>query len=1110
MTNPFCQSFLPRWSRSRIPTPNAQSADELKVKATVLPLPVSLWAILLALVISFTGEVVAEPLPVMRIQVQPNGSLVTTSAPPADPPRLTIGMPLSSAVWAAPVLPQTNEPSGPPEIPESWMVQRWRVEDGLPQNFIRALHQTRDGYLWVGTASGLARFDGRRFVVFNEQNVPAFQETTPDIRRLIEDRQGRLLVGALRGVVTLDEGGEWRVLGMGSPLDQGRIRDLTTDSSNQVWVGTEHGLRRIMDGTLVSAGIPEALAHNGALAVGIQDETLWYSGNSGLIRWSIGQDETVSWPDAPAAFAAGKTSQTIWMLGLGHVYRADGKELDAIKLLQPLQPPVPFYPSQITVTSNDKTFAAQGPRMRLHEISSGDAVPVRTADGAFVDFIVCVHEDAEGALWCGTRNGGLLRLRRQIAQPLMADEPLAFHHVLSVAEGLHGSIWTGTPSGMVEWSRQQVRVFEYPQDVVGLIGGFSVTSVPSGMVWAAFGGAMIQLGPSTFTLDGQRVDAGTIQMKEGGTVRILFRMRNGLFLVGNRLGIHHHHAPQRIDKQMGLGHDDVRALLEDRSGNLWVGTYGGGISRISGVTIENLRDASYVVTTFTSDQGLSHNRAWCLHEDPDGVLWIGTARGLNRFKDGRFVALTAEHGLFEDVINQLVEDDFGRFWIGCNRGIYRVNRADLNAVADGRLPRVSCVVYGEADGMLSAETNGENQPSACKASNGRLYFSTQRGLVSIDPGRLPPEAPPPPVTIEQILANGDIILGEGAAEAAIGPPVIRSGSSARYRIPAGQAHTLAIRYTAGSLSVPERVRFEHRLVGLNDQWQPGNAERVAYFNHLRPGDYRFEVRAANHQGIWNSTGASLAFTLDPHFWQTPLFYVLCGALVIGCAAALQAYRLRFQKRILLLQQQHALELERARIARDMHDRLGANLSHLALRSSDSAVTQTQVREALAELKDLIWSVNPKNDSLADLADFLADAAQQYLEAAGVGLDLDWPPSFPAADIPGTTRQHVAAAFKEALRNVVQHSRATEVRISLTLPPNRLQIEIADNGCGFDAAGLNSGSNGLRHLRARLEEIGGECHIVSQVGAGTRIRFVIPITAASPSGHEPTVPAAGPR
>ena len=1033
----------------------------------------------------FTALVSLQAHPVMFLKITPDGQVLTNSPVPETPPKLIAGLPLPAAQWAPAILPNLAEGGRPPDLPEAWIVDRWRVEEGLPQNSIRTVHQTPDGYLWIGTASGLARFDGRRFVIFDENNTPELRPVSSDIRRLTSDRNGRLLVGVNDGVLRF-HGGRWEplvdTLTVGA---RNRVRDLATDSSNNVWVATDRGLYRIRQGQLSAEEIPPELATTPARVIGItQEDEIWVSGHIGSSRWRRGANEFRSFPQTAGGMETGPDG-SLWMRTLDGLLRSNGEDLQAFKLPFEGRSGLPFLGAisdSLSVSQKGVVTTWLGDRQRLHRLRDYRFEPVITEKGEFIDGVQCLCEDMEGNLWCGTKNSGLLRLRRQTLRPLVVEAPLTFDRISCVTEGIYGSIWCGTPMGMIEWTRRHTRIFSFP-NVHETSHGFSVLSVPSGIVWAGFAnGGVISLGPATNTLDGRWVPIGSIMPGlSPKAVRALCRMRNTLFLIGDPTGVS---APGhlQIDTRHGLGHSDVRVLLEDRQGDLWVGTYGGGVSRIRNLTDYH---TNFTVSTFTTDHGLSHNEAWSLHEDPDGAIWIGTKQGLNRFKDGRFFAFTTEHGLHDNLVNHLLEDDFGRFWISCNRGIYRVRRADLDAVADGRADRVHCAVFGEADGMLSAETSGESQPAGCKASDGRLYFPTNHGLVVIDPRDFPIESPMPPLVIEQVLADGDPVAGEGVSDTERETAMIPS----RLQLQPGTAHTLAIRYTGGFLGNPERAHFEYRLVGLNDRWQAGPSDRVAHFNHLKPGKYRFELRATSPQGILSPITA-FDLTLSPHFWQTKAFYVLIGGIVIGVALGVQAWRLAFQRRLLMLQQQHALELERARIARDMHDSLGANLSRIALTSA-SGVSQTQVRNTLRELKDLIWSVNPKNDSLSGLADFLADAAQQYLESAGIPLDLDWPDSIPNLEVKGITRQHLASAYKEALRNIVQHAQATEVNVRLRIIEGHMHLTVIDNGHGFDLALTNPG-NGLRNFQERLREVNGTCAIESQPGSGTRIHFEVPL------------------
>ncbi len=493
---------------------------------------------------------------------------------------------------------------------------------------------------------------------------------------------------------------------------------------------------------------------------------------------------------------------------------------------------------------------------------------------------------------------------------------------------------------------------------------------------------------------------------------------------------------------------------------------------------------------FDHRHGLLNPRVWGIHEDPDVVLWIATDGGLHRFKGGRFFAFTSAHGLPGEPINQILEDDAHQLWLGTNRGIFRVDRRTLSDVADGLAPRASVSTYDRADGMRESETNGETFPSGCKASDGRLYFPTQNGLVVVNPKTLRADAKPPLVVLNQVMAEGQEVIRDGVPLTdRMAPP---SDRSMALEFPPGGARSVEFHFSAIAISDPDRVRMDYRLEGLDSDWRPARTERLASYTNLKPGRYRFVARAAVLAGNQKPSEAALAFRVVPHFWQTGPFYALCGLAVIGLGALLQAYRLHVQRRIHALEQRNALDLERARIARDMHDQLGAKLSKMALGSDRSTHAQQEVRETLRELRELIWSVNPKNDTLAGLAEFLAKAAQHYLGAAGLAMDLEFPSPIPEGRLTSATRHQVAGAFQEALRNIVQHAQATEVRISLRVGASLMRLEIADDGKGFDLDPPPAHGTGLSNLRHRMTEIGGDCFLSSQPGKGTRIEFLIPL------------------
>ncbi|MBI4663152.1 MAG: hypothetical protein HY735_30460 [Verrucomicrobia bacterium] len=559
----------------------------------------------------------------------------------------------------------------------------------------------------------------------------------------------------------------------------------------------------------------------------------------------------------------------------------------------------------------------------------------------------------------------------------------------------------------------------------------------------------------------------------------------------------------------GLASYDVRAILQDRTGTCWVGTFGG---------LNVWSNQQF--TSITTRQGLSDDRVQTLYEDSESTLWIGTQKGLNRLRKGVVRALTSQDGLFHDVVNQILEDDSGNFWMSCPAGIYQVNRQHLNDVADGRTNRIRCVAYGESDGMVSSETAGGSQPAGCKARDGRLWFPTAKGVVVFDPQSLPENRIPPPVVIEQVIVDDEVVHGDRSSRpkeapiSQLAPHEVSAPSPRLLRLGPGRARYVEFRYTANSFTAPENVRFKYRLEGHDQDWRDAGAERSARYNNLRPGNYTFRVKASNNHGYWNEVGDSFAFSLAPHFYQTAWFSIACALAVIGVGFGIHPVRVGVIREFERLRQQHALELERARIAQDMHDELGANLTNIALLGEvvKQNLSRTELIQTEAEkisniagglvdnLSELVWAANPKHDTLPELVSYLREKIGSFFEGDAIRCRMDFPANPPDLPVAGNVRRNLYLAVKEALHNVLKHSRATEVCVRLRCvsddtsrethspsKPTTLEIQITDNGRGFDANGNNNGlHHGLENMKRRLADLNGTFNLQSGPGQGTNI------------------------
>ena len=579
-----------------------------------------------------------------------------------------------------------------------------------------------------------------------------------------------------------------------------------------------------------------------------------------------------------------------------------------------------------------------------------------------------------------------------------------------------------------------------------------------------------------------------------------------------------------------LPNASVLSVLQDAAGDIWVGTKD-GVCRFHGQRSD----------CFTVTNGFPADIAGPARADPDGTVWFCSTKGVIRFRHEHFFLISQKQGLFEDLVYNILEDDLGWFWLNGNRGLQRVRKQDLHDVADGKIIRVQCLRYGVADGMLSAEGNGECSPNACKTRDGRLWFPTTKGVVAVDPRTLTSDEAPPTVVIEQVVANGEVIFGDGSPAAvgsqrseARGQRLRGRGTETNgdrpkrldsdlVRLGPGRARSLLIRYTATSFVSPERTRFACKLEGHDKAWSEDNNNlRTAIYTDLRPGRYRFRVKAFNSHGMASARDAEFSFSLAPWFYQTWPFFGLCGGGVLGLAAGLHWLRMNALRRIKQLEQQHALEVERGRIARDMHDSLAADLTRIAA-LADMAQRQPGcekfdraqwkkagdlARGLVDGISELIWATNPRNNSLDTVAAYLRAYASELFEAGGVCCRFEFPDEVPPVPMTGETRRHLFLAVKEALNNVIKHAKASQVVLKFCVEGAEVEISIEDNGCGFatepsPATGLPSvkprvsGGNGLRNLWERVEAIGGRCVIHSAPETGTAVWLAAPL-APSPA------------
>jgi len=739
------------------------------------------------------------------------------------------------------------------KAPNQFVRDVWQVTSGLPQNTIQTLAQGGDGYLWIGTEEGLARFDGVRIRAFDRATHPGMP--SQNIWTLLPARDGRVLAGTYGGGLLVFDGHGFKAMGEKQGLPGSSVTDLAEARDGTVFVGTDRGLARLRGGRLEPFGGPD-LGTIKRLLVGRQGE-LWVGTDAGLVRIAGGRSRTYSTRDGlPANGITALCQDASGRLWVGTPRGLVQLQGERFHTPSGSEGPGAEFVSALATDRDGSLWI--GTDRGLGRLWQGRFEPLTDSEGATVRLVTSLLEDREGDLWVGTRGRGLVRLKQGDFTTYGTGQGLPAEIVDAVHGAEDGGLWLGGYGGHLSHLSPAGKVTVLPvHDALGATGVRALLRTRDGTLWAGSWLGLLRLRGGRF----EEVGADGLT-----NVRALLEDATGALWIGTDSGglfRRQGQATRHWTTQNGLPSNQIRALHQDRQGRLWIGTYGGLC------LFESDR-----CTTYATGQGLPGNLVRALYEDVEGALWVGTyGNGLARIKDGRVAAWTSATGLPSDIAYGIVEDDRGNLWVSCNRGVYRVSKRDLEDFAAGRISRVSAVSYVEADGLASRECNGGN-PSAWKTSDGRLWFVTIRGAVVVDPARLRSDRPVPPALLEQLRVDGQ--------EVALGAAIV---------LPPGK-RALEFHYTGLSLADGGRLRFRYRLDGFDPEWVEAADRRIAYYTGLPSGRYRFEVATSFEGEPWSAKTATLALTLEPRLFETRLFYVLAGLGAVLLGVFMQQNRVR--------------------------------------------------------------------------------------------------------------------------------------------------------------------------------------------------------------------------
>lgn len=941
--------------------------------------------------------------------------------------------------------------------------QVWLTENGLPQNTVQSILQTRDGFLWIGTQEGLARFDGLGFVVFDKENTP--QLTSNDIRSLLEDNQGTLWIGTSNGLVQL-QNGVFKKLNVNQKTAAVSIGPSSQSNHGDLYFASVEGLIHFRDGSMRTYSTADGLLSNVVETVFATDDSVFVVTSSGVQELKDGKFTQVELlPDVKDVTAVARDANGhLWFGTLNGLVEISAGESKIYTVNEGLPN------NRVSAMRFDHAGTLWvGTAGGVARFQSGKFETLNTTNGLSSNLILSIYEDQENNIWIGTEAGGLNLLKNKKFSTLTAKDGLGSDLVKAIYQDPGGGIWIGTNGGgltllkngkFTTWSTREGLSSDVVLSLAGDAAGNLWVGTPDGLNLFKDGKF------KTFTFaDGLSSDL----------IRSVYVDRHGNLWVGTRDGLNlfQNGVFTTYTTSDGLANNFIGALFEDSKGNLWIGTLGG---------LSKLKDGKF--QTFTTKDGLSSNTVISVYEDPEGDVWVGTnGGGLDRLRNDKFVALTSANGLPDDVIYRILEDHQQNLWFSSNKGIFRIAKRELDAVADGKTTKASAVLYGPADGMLTRECSGGGHPAAWETSDGKLWFATVKGVAFIDPDRIPINTVPPPLAIESVLIDNQ--------PSQLGQLVTAAPGSTRFDF----------YYAALSFTAPENVRFKYKLEGFDKDWIDNGARRVAYYTNLRPGKYRFRVIAANNDGVWNEQGTSVDLFLRPHFYQTYWFYLVCALLL--ALLVWQLYRLRVRQ---MASRFTAVLGERNRIAREIHDNLAQDILGISVQlelvtrllptSTEKARAHLDrarilVRNSMTEARRYVWDLRSQELEKKDLPAALGDIARRLTADSDIEAVVQVSGTFRQID--SSLESNLLRIGQEAINNALTHGSPKSIFVNMVFDPQKVRLSVRDDGCGFDLNDQNSnGHFGLIGMRERAEQIGGTLTIKSSVGTGTEIIVEAPI------------------
>lgn len=963
---------------------------------------------------------------------------------------------------------------------DEYVLSNWNIQEGLPQSSVNDIIQTQDGYIWLATFGGLVRFDGLNFTTFDRFNSEGMRSNR--VLHLYESQDSSIWLSTEDGFIRYYEGvftpyvlrqDESQVF---SPLV------VDEDSEGQVWVSTNSNIykfendefkevkvslnefntelalqdttgallaferqvyRTIGDSVYKIIDLRSEITNNviGVIEYPKNSAQFFIATNGdGVIRY---HDDIVSKYSLPEFspfneiwnFTIDKSNQ-LWILGYGGQGIWNGTNIESIGL--------------------------------HHEINKYE--------------FNTILEDNEGNLWLGSASEGLHKLGPSRVRNIDRDEGLENLQMLSLLKMKNGNyLFSTNCGGVYEWNGESVRVPAITEYLTNKCN-WSIYEDSKGRFW--FGSRVLYRTnsiekpgieiDSTYGFDGIDIFAITEDSKSNIWIGAL----NGLYKYDGD-------SFQRFSTSDGLSYNDVRTIFEDKNGVIWVGTTA-GLSKLENGNITK-------ILLNQERNGAQEPYIRAIHMDDSGFIWLGTyGNGIFRIKDGVVSNITAEYGLFDNVVSHLIEDDNGYFWMGSNRGISSVKKEELNLFFDASIPYVTAFSYGLNDGMNTIETNGGFQPNVVHDSD-KIFFPTVSGVAIISTNDVSQTDSKPPIYIEQVRNSREILSSKNS--------II---------LPHNDAF-LEVRFTALNFSNPDQVQFRYMLQGLNENWIDIEDQRRLMFTKIPPGEYELKIIASNSNLVW-SDEATLKIEVIPPLWQTDIFYAILILMFITTGPSVYYLRTRRLivenklKRKFSEQMLENQELERRRIASELHDGLGQQILVIKNRAELAKIGSFDQDQIIEQLDEIVSSAQTSINSVRNISHNLrpihlekfglTEAIESLCMDTQNTVSIEWEYSIINIDgfIPVEKEINYYRIIQEAFNNILKHSKASKASIYISKNNRLLRTIIQDDGVGFDDSNINTISNlGFLGIRERVESLDASIEIISTIGKGTTLIIEIPLS-----------------